>query len=179
MKNLRKEKNKIRIAILGGSTTKMIKDNLETVLRKRNFEPKFYESDYNQFYFEGINPPQKLKKFKPNLIYIHTSSINIDEFPKIEFKLRESEDLLEKTFNKYKSIWTSLSKNFDCNIIQNNFEMLSLTSLGNLDSSKHYGKINFLTKINLKFFDYSNKINNLIIQDINLISAQFGLINTR
>jgi len=175
MKNLRKEKNKMRIAILGGSTTKLIKDNLEALLKKKNFEPKFYESDYNQFYFEGIQPPKKLKKFKPNLIYIHTSSINIDEFPKIEFKLKESEDLLEKTFNKYKSIWTNLSKNFDCNIIQNNFEMLSLTSLGNLDSSKHYGKINFLTKLNLKFFDYANKVNNLIIQDINLISAQFGL----
>ena len=166
MKNLRKEKNKMRIAILGGSTTKLIKDNLEALLKKKNFEPKFYESDYNQFYFEGIQPPKKLKKFKPNLIYIHTSSINIDEFPKIEFKLKESEDLLEKTFNKYKSIWTNLSKNFDCNIIQNNFEMLSLTSLGNLDSSKHYGKINFLTKLNLKFFDYANKVNNLIIQDI-------------
>ena len=93
MKNLRKAKNKIRIAILGGSTTKLIKDNLETYLRKKNFEPKFYESDYNQFYFEGINPPKKLKKFNPNLIYINTSTINIDEFPNIGFKPRESENL--------------------------------------------------------------------------------------
>jgi|TARA_B110001452_G_scaffold109446_1_gene90818 FkbH-like protein len=180
MKNLKKKnhknnKIKIKIAILGGSTTKLIKENLEIFLKDRNLDPKFYESDYNQFYYEGIKPSKTLKKFNPNFIYIHTSSLNIDEFPEVESKKKQSEKLIENTFNKYRSIWTNLSKNFDCNIIQNNFEMLSLTSLGNLDSSKHYGKINFITKLNLKFFEYSNKVNNLIIQDINLISAQYGL----
>ena len=160
---------------MGGSTTKLIKENLEIFLKDRNLDPKFYESDYNQFYYEGIKPSKTLKKFNPNFIYIHTSSLNIDEFPEVESKKKQSEKLIENTFNKYRSIWTNLSKNFDCNIIQNNFEMLSLTSLGNLDSSKHYGKINFITKLNLKFFEYSNKVNNLIIQDINLISAQYGL----
>ena len=180
MKNLKKKyyknnKIKIKIAILGGSTTKLIKENLEIFLKDKNLDPKFYESDYNQFYYEGIKPSKALKKFNPNFIYIHTSSLNIDEFPEVESEKKQSENLIENTFNKYKLIWTNLSKNFDCNIIQNNFEMLSLTSLGNLDSSKHYGKINFLTKLNLKFFEYSNKVNNLIIQDINLISAQYGL----
>ena len=173
--NYKNNKIKIKIAILGGSTTELIKNNLEIFLKDKNLDPKFYESDYNQFYYDGIKPSKKLKKFNPDFIYIHTSSINIDEFPKIESEKKQSEKLIENTFNKYRSIWINLSKNFNCNIIQNNFEMLSLTSLGNLDSSKHYGKINFLTKLNLKFFEYSNKVNNLIIQDINLMSAQYGL----
>ena len=173
--NYKNSKIKIKIAILGGSTTELIKNNLEIFLKDKNLDPKFYESDYNQFYYDGIKPSKKLKKFNPDFIYIHTSSINIDEFPKIESEKKQSEKLIENTFNKYRSIWINLSKNFNCNIIQNNFEMLSLTSLGNLDSSKHYGKINFLTKLNLKFFEYSNKVNNLIIQDINLMSAQYGL----
>ena len=173
--NYKNNKIKIKIAILGGSTTELIKNNLEIFLKDKNLDPKFYESDYNQFYYDGIKPSKKLKKFNPDFIYIHTSSINIDEFPKIESEKKQSEKLIESTFNKYRSIWINLSKNFNCNIIQNNFEMLSLTSLGNLDSSKHYGKINFLTKLNLKFFEYSNKVNNLIIQDINLMSAQYGL----
>ena len=150
--NYKNNKIKIKIAILGGSTTELIKNNLEIFLKDKNLDPKFYESDYNQFYYDGIKPSKKLKKFNPDFIYIHTSSINIDEFPKIESEKKQSEKLIENTFNKYRSIWINLSKNFNCNIIQNNFEMLSLTSLGNLDSSKHYGKINFLTKLNLKFF---------------------------
>ena len=172
--NYKNNKIKIKIAILGGLPM-VIKNNLEIFLKDKNLDPKFYESDYNQFYYDGIKPSKKLKKFNPDFIYIHTSSINIDEFPKIESEKKQSEKLIENTFNKYRSIWINLSKNFNCNIIQNNFEMLSLTSLGNLDSSKHYGKINFLTKLNLKFFEYSNKVNNLIIQDINLMSAQYGL----
>ena len=40
---------------------------------------------------------------------------------------------------RYKSIWSSLSK-FDCAIIQNNFDYTLDRSLGNLDSSDIHGK---------------------------------------
>ena len=51
-----KTKNKIRIAILGGSTTDLIKNTLEEYLAINSIEGIFFQSDYNQFFFEGINP---------------------------------------------------------------------------------------------------------------------------
>ena len=167
-------KTKIKIAILGGSTTDLIKDTLSKYLAINNIEGIFFQSEYNQFYFEGINPSKKLKIFKPQIIYIHSSTINIEEFPIIGSNSKQVDKLINKTFNKYKSIWNTLTRNFNCTIIQNNFEYMPFASLGNLESTKPYGKINFLTKLNLKFFEQSNMMKNLVINDINLISAKIG-----
>ena len=139
-------KNKIRIAILGGSTTDLIKKNLFKYLAINNIEGIFFQSEYNQFYFEGINPSKKLKAFKPQIIYIHSTTANIEEFPTIGSNAKQIRKLIDKTFNKYKSIWSILTKQFNCTIIQNNFEYIPFSSLGNLDSTEVYGKINFLTQ---------------------------------
>ena len=178
--NLKKKKyshskNKIRIAILGGSTTDLIKKNLFKYLAINNIEGIFYQSEYNQYYFEGINPSKKLKTFKPQFIYIHSTTENIEEFPTVGSSSRLVEKLINKTFSKYKSIWKTLTKKFNCTIIQNNFEYIPFSSLGNLDSTEVYGKINFLTQLNMKFFKESNLMKNLVINDINLISAKFGI----
>ena len=173
-KNLH-SKNKIRIAILGGSTTDLIKKTLFKYLAINNIEGIFYQSEYNQYYFEGINPSRKLKAFKPQFIYIHSTTENIEEFPTVGLSSRLVEKLINKTFNKHKSIWKTLTKKFNCTIIQNNFEYIPFSSLGNLDSTKVYGKINFLTRLNMKFFKQSNLMKNLVINDINLISAKFGI----
>ena len=171
----KRNKNKLRIAILGGSTTDLIKNNLSEYLAINNIEGIFFQSEYNQFYFEGINPSKKLKAFKPQIIYIHSTSANIEEFPAVESNLKQVKKLINKTFNRYKSIWNSLSKEFNCTIIQNNFEYIPFSSLGNLESSKAYGKINFITKLNLKFFEQSNVMKNLVINDINLLAAKIGI----
>ena len=47
--------------------------------------------------------------------------------------------------------------------------------MGNLESTKVYGKINFLTKLNLKFFDQTILMKNLVINDINLLAAKVGI----
>ena len=143
-----KYKNKIKIAILGGSTTDLIKDNLQKLCWNSKLRAEFYQSDYNQFYYEGLNPSKKLIKFNPDFIYIHTSNINIDEYPKIGAGNKDVKKLTNKIFNKYKSIWLSLKKKFNGIIIQNNFEHLSLTSLGSLESVKPFGKINFINNLN-------------------------------
>ena len=171
----KRNKNKLRIAILGGSTTDLIKNNLSEYLAINNIEGIFFQSEYNQFYFEGINPSKKLKAFKPQIIYIHSTTANIEEFPTVGSNLKQVKKLINKTFNKYKSIWNSLSKEFKCTIIQNNFEYMPFSSLGNFESSKAYGKINFITKLNLKFFEHSNVMKNLVINDINLLSAKIGI----
>ena len=74
-------KSKIKIAILGGSNTDLIKNSLSEYLAINNIEGIFFQSEYNQFYFEGINPSKKLKAFKPQIIYIHSTTANIEEFP--------------------------------------------------------------------------------------------------
>ena len=112
----------LNIAILGGSTTDEIKNILEIFLLKNQIKPKFYQSDYNKFYEDSVFENKKLKKFKPEVIYIHTSTVNINNFPNIKNTEDEINNFLKIEFDKFKNVWNGLKK-YNCNIIQNNFEL--------------------------------------------------------
>jgi predicted enzyme involved in methoxymalonyl-ACP biosynthesis len=129
-----KYKKKIKLAILGGSTTGLIKKKLYEDFKSKNIFLEIYESDYNQFYFESIKPSKKLLKFKPDFIYLHTSTENIEKFPEVNDSDDKINKLLENNYQKFETIWKNLSKKFKCYIIQNNFENLNLISLGNLEN---------------------------------------------
>lgn len=83
--------------------------------------------------------------------------------------------LLEAEYVKYVSVWESLEQRYGCPIIQNNFEMPFYRLLGNKDASDIHGKVNFLTRLNLRFYEYAQTHDNIYICDINYISADYGL----
>ena len=168
-------KKSINVAILGGSTTDLIKKTLSKLMLANKIKVNIYESNYNQFYFEAINISKKLKSFNPDIIYIHITNKNIEPFPKVEDSDAKISKLLKQNIEKFHNIWKSLTKEFNCTIIQNNFEFLNYSSLGNLDSSKNYGKINFINQLNAALYKKIQNFNNIIINDINLISSRFGL----
>lgn len=70
-----------KIAILGGQTTQNIKLVLELFLLHYGIKPSFYESEYNQYYEDGMFPNAQLEAFAPDLIYVCTCIRNIGEFP--------------------------------------------------------------------------------------------------
>ena len=70
-------------------------------------------------------------------------------------------------------IWSICKKN--CPIIQNNFELPAYRLLGNRDASDIHGRINFITRLNCKFYDYANTHTSFYIHDIQYLSACYGL----
>ena len=165
------EKN---IVILGGSTTSEVKNILELFLLNNGIKPNFYESDYNKFYEDALFGNDVLDKFNPDIVYIHTSNQNIIKYPGYKESESEIATLLSNEMQRYKSIWSSLSK-FDCAIIQNNFDYTLDRSLGNLDSSDIHGKTYFINQLNSEFAKSSREIRNLYINDINYLSSYIGL----
>ncbi len=166
------EKN---IAILGGSTTSDIKLILELFLLNQGIKPKFYESEYNQYYQDAMFPNSELEEFKPDIIYIHTTNRNITTYPKINNTKEEVEKLIENEYNKFTNMWNRLSRIYKCPIIQNNFELPYYRLMGNKEASDYRGKVNFITKLNLKFYEYAENYENFYINDINYVSASYGL----
>ena len=166
------EKN---IAILGGSSTSEIKNILELFLLKNNIKPNFYESEYNKYYEDALFGSDGLDKFSPDIIYIHTTNKNIASYPSSEDGMDEVNDLLASEIQKYESIWSALSK-FDCAIIQNNFDLPSDRSLGNLDCYDFRGKTHFINKLNDGFSLNAREIKNLYINDINYLSSYMGIM---
>ena len=166
------EKN---VAILGGSTTYDIRETLELFLLNYGIRPSFYESGYNCYYEDAVFPNPELEAFQPDVIYIHTTNRNVDQYPTLRDTSETVETLLETQFNKFTKIWTSLAERYHCPVIQNNFEMPSYRLLGNKDASDIHGAVNFLTRLNMRFYQYAQAHDNFFLCDINYISADYGL----
>ncbi len=164
-----------KIAILGGSTTNDIKLVLELFLLNYGIKAEFYESEYNKYYEDALFGNEELDKFKPDIIYIHTTNRNINYYPSVRDSEEEVNNKLNNEYNRFVSIWESLSNKYNAIIIQNNFDYLYYRLLGNKDSVDYRGKNNYITRLNMLFNEYVNKHNNIYINDINYVSSCYGL----
>ena len=109
-KQYQTEKN---IAILGGSTTSEIRDIIELFLLKYGINPNFYESGYNRYYEDAVFENVELRNFRPDIIYLHTTNVNITQYPSAKHSVEEVAECFNYELEKYRSIWTSLLK-YDC-----------------------------------------------------------------
>lgn len=164
-----------KVAILGGYTTSDIKQIMELFLLEQGIRSKFYESEYNQFYQDAVFPNEKLEAFGPDLIYVCTSNRNITSYPTMGDSRESVDGLIDNEMSKFTAVWESLASRYNCPVIQNNFEMPLYRLLGNKDASDYHGKVNFLTRLNLLFYEYAQENPDFYICDINYISADYGL----
>ncbi len=164
-----------KIAILGGSTTRDIKLMLELFLLQYGIVPVFYESEFNQYYQDAMFPNQELEAFAPDVIFVHTTLRNITEYPKMGDSPQQVEELLAAEYRKYEKMWDRLAAVYHCVIIQNNLEYPYYRLMGNKEASDIHGKVNYVTRLNLKFYEYAQRTDNFYINDINYLSAQYGL----
>ena len=123
----------LRLAVLGGTTTDQVVQILELFLLNAGFEPVFYQSEYGRFYEDAVYDHAHLAGWKPDLIYIHTSCINVSSKPPASTTEAELPGLVENELQRWRQIWDSLEQNVGCQVIQNNFELPPYAILGNMD----------------------------------------------
>lgn len=164
-----------KIAVLGGGTTNDIKNILELFLLNHGIRPSFYESEFNCYYEAGRFPNPEMEGFAPDLIYVCTSVRNITEFPGVSDSRELIENRLTAFFDRFRGLWKNLEEVYHCPIIQNNFEYPYFRLLGNKDASDIHGRVNFVTRLNMMFYEYAQKHENFYICDLNYISAAYGL----
>ncbi len=165
----------LRIAVLGGSTTNDIILTLELFLRNRGIAPVFWESEYAQYWNDAMFENPELEAFAPELIFIHTTSRNVQEYPVLQDSAEVVEHKLEMAYSHFEQMWERLSAVYQCPIIQNNFEMPLTRLLGNREAGCIHGRIDFLTQLNCRFYAYAKSHKNFYIHDINYLSACYGL----
>lgn len=164
-----------KIAILGGETTQDIKLILELFLLNHGIKAGFYESEYNQWYEDGMFPNEKLESFRPDIIYICTCIRNITDYPALSDGREAIEKKLCGITDKFIGLWDRLSAVYQCPIIQNNFEFPHFRLMGNKDASDIHGRVNFITALNSKFYEYAQAHDNFYLCDVNYLSAVYGL----
>ncbi len=164
-----------KIAVLGGSTTHDIVRILELFLLNQGIEPRFYESEYGQYWEDAMFGSGALQDFAPDLFFIHTSLRNIQAFPETDASEEEVEALLGTEYDRFCAMWEKLEKDWHCPVIQNNFEYPYFRLLGNQDSVDMHGRTRFVSELNRRFADYARGHANFFINDINYQSAVYGL----
>ena len=164
-----------RIAILGGSTTTDIRKMLELYLLSYGIRAKFYESEYGQYWQDAMFKTPELTEFQPDIIFIHTSNRNITSFPQVGDTKETVNALLQEEYAHFSAMWEKLSVDYCCPIIQNNFEYPYWRLLGNADAVLEQGKVHFLTCLNLMFAEYAQAHPNFYLNDLNWLSANYGL----
>ncbi len=165
-----------RIAILGGSTTAPLKDVLELFLLDRGIQPQFYESEYNRWYEDLQFGCPALEAFQPQIVYLHTSVVNlVKEFPPAGASKEAAEAAVKSAYQRYADCWEAIHQKYHAAIVQNNFELPMTRRYGNLDAWVEDGTVRFVQRMNHLFADAAATTSQLYLQDLQHISAQFGL----
>ena len=166
---------KKKIAVLGGYTTNDIILAAELFLLNNGIEPTFYESEYNQYYQDAMFPNPELEAFAPDIIYICTCNRNITRYPVMTDTAEDVGAMLDAEYKKFSDMWDRLTQVYHCPIIQNNMDMPFYRLLGNKDASDIHGAVNFLTRLNVRFYEYAQTHESFYICDVNYISGDYGL----
>lgn len=164
-----------RIAILGGSTTDEIADQLELFLLNYGIKVSIYQSEYGKYLEDALFGNPELDAFKPDIIFIHTNWRNITAFPQITQKKDQISQLLETEYQKFVSIWEAIRKRYACPIIQNNFDRPNYRLFGNKDVSEIHGRTNYITRLNQRLYEYSQNHHDFYINDLDYLASDYGL----
>lgn len=166
---------KKKIGVLGGSTTADIVRVMELFLLDCGIEPEFWESEYARFWQDGVFGNEELESFKPDIIYIHTSLRNLNFMPEPGMAAQQVDEGFNSELERFRQLWDSIEKRYGCPVIQNNFELPYYRLMGNSEATYPFGRVNFVTRLNLAFYSEAQKRSGFYINDINWLSSAYGL----
>lgn len=164
-----------KVAVLGGSTTHDIAAMLELFLLNFGIKPTIYECEYNQYWEDVMFDNPELVEFAPDIIYIHTTNRNITDYPKIGMTEEDVKSLLDAVLKKFTAMWEKIESTYHCPVIQNNFEFPAYRVLGNSDCYNTSGHVRFINSLNAEFAKYAESHKDFYIEDIQYLSASYGL----
>lgn len=163
-----------KVAVLGGSTTHDIAAMLELFLLNFGIRCQIYESEYNQYWEDVMFDNPELTEFKPDVIYIHTTNRNIS-YPRIGMTEDDVNALLDTQYKKFEAMWEKIENTYHCPVIQNNMEFPAYRILGNSDCVNISGHVSFINSLNTRFAAYARAHKDFYIEDIQYLSASYGL----
>ena len=166
-----------KIAILSGSTTSLVSRLLKLFLLNNGIRAEVFEGHFGNFFIDAMNPSADILAFKPDIIYIHTSRVNLKSFGNSRGFVTgdDGNSFVDDEISQSLKIWKSLSGRFDCWIIQNNFDLPVDSALGNSEATEAFGHNLVTNEINRRLVSESKSFGQVLIHDVNSLSASVGL----
>ena len=161
-----------KIAILGGSTTTELQDQLELFLLNCGIKPSFYSCEFGRYYETVLYDNEELIQFDPDIVYVHVSVENLVTAYKTD---RSFSERSKEEFEKFVKMWMKLQELFDCFIIQDDFEQPLFRPFGSFDADNPLGVSKLVNDLNVQISDFSSEHSFFKTSDRNYLSSKLGL----
>ena len=169
------QKAPLRFAIFGGYTTQPLAISIRAKLLAEGYLVDIYESEYNSYKMEVINPNSRLYAFHPDIVLFATGSMNIELFPMFGASRESVSSLIDSFVSEYKNLWKTVKDQTGASIIQHNFESLDNRTLGRLESKYCWTTDQYIEGINQQLWKYDGR--EIYILDTAWLVKKLGINN--
>ena len=172
-KNLsRGAKRPLKLAVLGSFTTHQLCDLIGLYLFGMGIDAEIYESDYDVFRQEIVDPTSGLHEFRPDVLFLATTRRSLGCKPNYEDSPDRVRQLVEEETGRWSTLWHTAQQRMGCQIVQNNFDTPPARSLSNHEMRHHAGLGRFIAQLNLAIQDAAPPF--VVIHDVDSLSAAAG-----
>lgn len=165
-------KSKLRLAILGGFTTHQLRDLVKLYLFAAGVSADIYESDYDVFRQEILDPTSGLYDFKPNVVYLATHWRNLGHSPALSDTAEGVGRQVEAEFKDWALLWQTVHDRLGCQVLQNNFDTPPRRALDNFEM-RHAGTLaRFIAETNRLMMERAPAY--VTIHDVDALASNAG-----
>src|SRR5260221_6784969 len=165
----------VRMAALCGSTADEVLGFAELFLLNDGIRPVFHRGQFNRYYEEAVFDSPELDAFKPDIVYVHTSTTNIRNLPRLSATEEQGEGYLSAEAARYREIATALLDRYHCQVILNDFEPPPIRGTGGFDFSGFGGRTRFTARLNLELQRLAASDRRIIIHHLASAASVVGL----
>lgn len=163
-----------RVALMSGSTIGEVKNILELFLLANGIQPQFYEGQYGLYYENLVFDDGALAAFAPEVLYIHTSSHNIQHWPEPGEDAAACAQKRADALARLKAA-AKAALGFGCPVILNNFDLPVYRVMGNSEGSAASGHVRFVRQLNEELAAFVEATPNLYLNDLAYLQAVHGM----
>lgn len=172
LKNENPKPESLRVAILGGPTILQFVELLEIFLASAGISAEIYQGDYGLFRQELMASNSSLDEFKPQIIFIATSSRDIVRRPFIANDESEVLSLLDAEVADWQRLWSLANKRWGATVIQNTFDCPPGDVLGHYSTRHPASFSNWVRRLNEEFA--KSAPNFVVLHDLNQLVVERG-----
>ena len=175
-KNAKKDMSnlkKIKIAIMGNSSTQHLATAIKGYGYLENFNFEILDADYNQIDAEIMDENSETYNFNPDYILIYMSTEKIyEDFCRIDISSRDM--FADNMIEKIKNYWQMINTRTNTNIIQFNFVENDDRIFGNFSNKLPNSFIYQIRKLNYLLMELSSNVKNSFLIDLNNLQSTYG-----
>tara|TARA_B110000459_G_C16597229_1_gene489248 strand:+ start:279 stop:2000 length:1722 start_codon:yes stop_codon:yes gene_type:complete len=175
-KNLKKDFSdlkKIKLAILGDSSTQFLNTAIKGLGYDYNLNLETWEADYDQIPLQVFDSSSDLYNFKPDLIIIFKSSHKL--LQKYNTNNLESQSSFAiNQIAEIENIYSTISDNIDSKIIFYNYTEINDNVFGSFSNKVESSFLFQQRKLNYLLMEFSVTASNLYICDLSSLQNQIG-----